>query len=183
MANWNGWVLTEKGRNLQAKVEAGTIMNFTKIKAGDGIIGEREIEKLTDLLQPRNNLKIGSVKALDNGQCKLTSVITNAGMQTGYYLRELGIFAEDPELGSILFAYNYDPAPDYLPAEGGATVVGQEFDIFIAVGTAANVQALIDMSALATLEDVEDRIKQHVQVIDKNGNDTGMKLVVCFTED
>lgn len=183
MANWSGWIVTEKGLSLQAKVEAGAVMNFTKIKTGDGLIGDQAIEKLTDVLQPKQNLGIGSVAALDNGQCRLTSVVTNKGITAGYYMRELGIFAEDPNLGEILFAYNYDPAPDYLPAEGGATVVGQEFEIYIAVSNNAIIQAHLDMSSLASQGDVLNAIKKYVQVLDKNGNDTDMKLAIRFTED
>ena len=40
MPNWNGMILTNKGRVLQAKVEAGETLSLTKLKLGSGIIGE-----------------------------------------------------------------------------------------------------------------------------------------------
>ena len=37
MANWQGFTLTEKGLNLQAKINAGlATLNFTKISIGSG---------------------------------------------------------------------------------------------------------------------------------------------------
>ena len=53
MANWNGWILTKKGRALQAKVETGIELNITKMKLGSGVLPEgQNLEELTDLVKP-----------------------------------------------------------------------------------------------------------------------------------
>ena len=38
MPNWSGLILTQQGRQLQAKVEAGTKLVITKLKLGSGVL-------------------------------------------------------------------------------------------------------------------------------------------------
>lgn len=152
MPNWSGGILTTRGQALQAKVDAGqTTLTFTKMKIGSGVLGSgQSLEDLTDLITPKQNIGISGISASGN-VTTLTGVITNAGVTTGYQVRELGVFATDPTLGEILYSVTIDSAPDYLPPEGGAVVVSSEFNYNIAVSNAANVSATISTSGLVTV--------------------------------
>lgn len=151
MPNWNGTLLTAKGRSLQAKVEAGAAMNITKLKIGDGTLGGGQtVDALTDLLSPKKNLGISALTPLESGVCKITAVVTNAGLTAGFYVRELGIFAQDPDLGEILYAYTADGSPDYLPAEGGTVAVAEELVVQLVFSNAANIKATISLDGLIT---------------------------------
>lgn len=162
MPNWNGMILTNKGRVLQAKVEAGETLSLTKLKLGSGIIGEgQSLETLTDLVSPEQNLGIAEKTALENGLTEIKATITNAGLEEGYYVRELGVFAQDPDEGEILYAVTTDTAPDYLPAQGSATVLSQEFAIYIATSNVNHIEATIDPTALATVGFVNLAINTH----------------------
>lgn len=58
MANWQGFTLTEKGLNLQAKINAGlATLNFTKISIGSG---SNSSSSLTDLVKREKDLTIAS---------------------------------------------------------------------------------------------------------------------------
>ena len=167
MPNWSGLVLTKQGRQLQAKVEAGTQLAITKLKLGSGVLPEsKQLEELTDLVEPKQNVGIATIEAQDNGMCKVSATISNAGLSAGYYVRELGVFATDPDKGEILYLVATDSAPDYLPAEGGATVVSQEFAVYVSAGNTDNVVAEIDAGALATMGYVQLSIKNHNDDID-----------------
>ena len=182
MPNWTGLILTQKGRALQAKVEAGATLNFTKMKTGSGVIpAGQQLESLNDLVAPEQNLGIASTTTTEDGYCQISSVISNAGLETGYYAKELGIFATDPNLGEILYAITTDSAADYFPAEGGATVVSQEFSVFVAISNASTVTVQIDSTALATVGYVQTAIstalKNYVKVVDQLGDiDNGIKI-------
>lgn len=155
-------ILTNKGRVLQAKVEAGETLSLTKLKLGSGIIGEgQSLETLTDLVSPEQNLGIAEKTALENGLTEIKATITNAGLEEGYYVRELGVFAQDPDEGEILYAVTTDTAPDYLPAQGSATVLSQEFAIYIATSNVNHIEATIDPTALATVGFVNLTIDAH----------------------
>ena len=113
MPNWSGLILTKQGRQLQAKVEAGTKLTITKLKLGSGVLQEgKQLEELTDLVEPKQNIGIATIEAQDNGMCKVSATISNAGLSAGYYVRELGVFATDPDKGEILYLIANDSAPD-----------------------------------------------------------------------
>ena len=161
MANWNGLQLTNKGIALQAKVQAGEELVITKLKLGSGIVsGGTDIKTLNDLIEPEQNLGIGAKEAVDD-YCKISSTITNTELEAGYYVRELGVFAQDPDDGEVLYAYTTDGAPDYLPAGGGSTVISQEFSVMIAVNDTDNVSVVIASDTLATMGYVLLQIQQH----------------------
>ena len=161
MANWNGLVMTEKGIALQSKVQAGEVLNITKLKLGSGTLPEEtDIRKLTDLIKPEQNLGIGG-REPNGDYCKISATISNVGLEAGYYVRELGVFAQDPDDGEILYAYTTDGAPDYLPAEGGSTVISQEFSVNIAVSDTDKINVEIDPGALATMGYVQLQVNEH----------------------
>lgn len=163
MPNWNGLVLTKKGQLLQAKVGTGVVLALTKMKLGSGVLPEgTSLEDLTDLVTPEQNVGIASKEVLtDQKICKISATITNVGLSAGYYVRELGVFANDPDDGEILYAVTSDSAPDYLPKEGGSTAVTQEFAVYIAASNASDVNVSIDPGALATMGYVETAIADH----------------------
>lgn len=168
MPNWSGLILTEKGRKLQAKVQAGTQLALTKFKLGSGVLPSgKQLEALTDLVEPQQNVGIATIEAQDNGTCKVSATISNISLEKGYYVRELGVFATDPDEGEILYLLATDSAPDYLPAEGGATAVSQEFAVYVSASNADNVVAQIDAGALATMGYVLLSLHQYVQIKDK----------------
>ena len=161
MANWNGLQLTNKGIALQAKVQAGTELEITKLKLGSGVVPSgTDIKTLTDLITPEQNLGIGGTEAVGD-YCKVSATISNSGLEAGYYVRELGVFAQDPDEGEILYLYATDGAPDYLPAGGGSTVISQEFSVMIAVDDTDNIVVDIDPAALATMGYVQLQIQEH----------------------
>lgn len=163
MPNWNGLVLTKKGQLLQAKVGTGVVLALTKMKLGSGVLPKgTSLEELTDLVTPEQNVGIASKEVLtDQKMCKISATITNVGLSAGYYVRELGVFANDPDDGEILYAVTADSAPDYLPPEGGPTTVSQEFAVYISASNASGVKVSIDPGTLATMGYVEVAIADH----------------------
>lgn len=113
MADWSGAIMTKQGRALEAKVTAGICkLELTKLKVGDG--EPHEIESMTDLAAPKLDIGISSISPTDAGICDIEGVITNAELEKGFYMRELGIYATDPEEGEILYAVATDSHADYL---------------------------------------------------------------------
>jgi hypothetical protein len=152
MPNWSGGILTTKGQALQAKVDAGqTLLTLTKMKIGSGVLPTGQtLQGLNDLVVPEIIVPISAVSAEGN-ITTITGVITNAGLADGFNVRELGVFAQDPTLGEILYSITTDSAPDYFPPEGGSVTVSSEFSYHIAVNNASSVTAVLDSSGLVTV--------------------------------
>lgn len=153
MAEWNGGILTNKGRALAAKVEAGTCkLTLTKMKVGDG--SPATIETMTDLASPQQIIAISSITPSDAGSCDVAGVLTNAELEKGFYIRELGIFATDPDDGEILYAVATAEKADYLQAKGGAAVESIDCHMKIAISSASVVNMTTTLTGLATAEDL-----------------------------
>lgn len=151
MANWQGFTLTEKGLNLQAKINAGlATLNFTKISIGSGSSNS----SLTDLVKREKDLTIASC-TVDGSIVKLVSTLTNTGITKPFKERELGLFATDPNDGEIMFAYMTDTDPDTMPAEGSTTVVSKRMTLNLTFSNTWNVSAVLDSGQLVTFADIK----------------------------
>lgn len=150
MANWQGFTLTEKGLNLQAKINAGlATLNFTKISIGSGSSNS----SLTDLVKREKDLTIASC-TVDGSIVKLVSTLTNTGITKPFKEREFGLFATDPDDGEIMFAYMMDTDPDTMPAEGSTTVVSKRMTLNLTFSNTGNVSAVLDSGQLVTFADI-----------------------------
>ena len=76
-------------------------------------------------------------------------------------MSEIGLFAQDPDKGEILYAYLTDPEPDRMPAESGSVVVSQELTIGMVFSNTGNVSLTVNMGALVTREQLTEAVKQH----------------------
>lgn len=153
MADWSGAIMTKQGRALEAKVTAGICkLELTKLKVGDGEL--HEIESMTDLAAPKLDIGISSISPTDAGICDVEGVITNAELEKGFYMRELGIYATDPEEGEILYAVATDSHADYLQAKGSSTTLSVGLHMQVVITNADSVTAIIDPKGLMTRTDL-----------------------------
>lgn len=158
MSAFGGLVLTTKGRNLQAKAQAGAQLNFTRIGVGDGELAGSSILELNALKHEVKTLNITKLKPLTGGKAAVGGILSNIGLVSGFYWRELGLFAQDPDIGEILYCYgNSGVNAEYIPADGGPDVLEKSIDIISIVGNAAIVTATIEQSLVfATAAELND---------------------------
>ena len=160
MAEWSNATMTDVGADLQAKVNAGkTKLTFTKIKVGSGVNATNPLA-LTDVISSKWETTNFVVKQ----EGKIVSVdtfITNSGITEAFRMSEIGLFAQDPDKGEVLYAYLTDPEPDRMPAEGGSVVVSQELTIGMIFSNTGNVSLTVNMGALVTHEQLTEAVKQH----------------------
>ena len=160
MAEWSNAIMTDVGNALQAKVNAGqTKLTFTKIKVGSGVNATNPLA-LTDVISS----KWETTNIIVKREGKIVSVdtfITNSGIREAFRMSEIGLFAQDPDKGEVLYAYLTDPEPDRMPAEGGSVVVSQELSIGMMFSNTGNVSLTVNMGALVTREQLTEAVKQH----------------------
>lgn len=169
MSAFGGLKFTQFGLNLQAKAQIGTELQYTRIGIGDGHYSG-DILDITNLEHQVLSLPITSL-SVSGGMARIGSALSNQDLQTGFYLREIGIFATDPDEGEILYGYaNAGDFAGYVPPGGGADPVEKEVELITTVGTAANVTAVIDTSVFVTLGELDehaDNTDIHVTPLEK----------------
>lgn len=159
MAEYPSIVLTNAGLDMIAESQAGQNLIFTKLKIGDGLLGEGEsISALTALKSPKLDIPIQGFLNQGNGQVRLRFLVDNSGVPAnqGFFMREVGIYAKIGESGTEkLYAYtNGGNKVDWIP-DKNTPIDAQIFDIFVLIGNASNVTVVIDGSVTyATVDDL-----------------------------
>lgn len=152
--------ITAAGLLVLAKGVAGQQINYTKIVLGDGYLEEGQTPRsLTGVVSPKATVDITKLKINGDGTVTVGGVFTNDQTNDGFYYRELGLYADDPDedVGEVLYCYgNCGDLAEWIPPTGGATIVEKTIDIVTAIGTATNVTAYIPADAYATKEDYEN---------------------------
>ena len=179
MPNWANLMLTKQGKVLQAKAIAGNTLTITKMKLGAGIIPDGvSPEDLTDLIQPKQALGLTAI-SVNGGLAKIQSIVTNAELSEGYYIRECGVFANDPDVGEIMYAIMTDTSPDFLPSASSSVVISEEFSINVVTENMANITAIIDPEGIVTVANArkiaEDKVTEHNEDTEAHPNDFNLK--------
>lgn len=166
MANWYGHSMTAAGQNLIAKVNSRELpLKFTSVKMGSGALGSRTVAALTALIESKLSLDIAETpKRSGTGRWNVTAVYNNSMIQTGFYFREWGIFAQDPDTQSevLVFYANSGDSADFIPAFDGtgsttASYIEERLICAVAVGN-ATVTAVLSSEQYASYDDLQDHI-------------------------
>lgn len=153
---------TDEGKALQAKAQAGTALKFTKMQLGDGELGSQAIAAMTGLVNPLITVGISDVKA-GNNYATVKSNFSNSGLTTGFFWREIGVFAANPEKpndrnSDILYCYaNAGSLAEYIPA-AGSEIIEKIISIPCIIGDAENVSAEVASGIYATQEELKEHI-------------------------
>lgn len=146
MAAFPTMTLTNAGQALQTKVQAGATLTFTRIALGDGQLNGQPISPLTALISQKASVEVDSVRVVDNSTAQASGFFSNADITTGFWWRETGLFAQDPDAGEILYGYtNAGDAGDYIPTVEDTRIEKYIF-CSIAVANATTVDITIPQS-------------------------------------
>jgi phage-related tail fiber protein len=173
--------LTKRGRNLIAKGSAGAEIVFTRFAIGDGNLTGQAIEDLNELIHYRKTVTIGKIKPKETGILSVYGNFSNSE-SGGFYYRELGLFAIDPDLGEILYAYgNAGNMAEYIPLFQ-EELYEKTIILNVYHGNAEQVTAVMDESLVfATKEDVEELASELDYKADKNlGNVSAESFRAAF---
>lgn len=105
MAAFPKMTLTNVGQALQTKVLAGAKLTFTRIALGDGQLNGQPISPLTNMIHQTASVPVDSVRVVSSNTCQASGFFSNADIAAGFKWRETGLFAQDPDVGEILYGY------------------------------------------------------------------------------
>lgn len=97
-------VITKKGLALLAKLPQGTALEITGAKTGTGSVDISSLQDQASVTSPKQTLTIQNVSYQEDGKCSLIMSVTNDGVLSSYTIMQVGVFANDPDEGEILFS-------------------------------------------------------------------------------
>lgn len=149
-------ITTKKGQALNAKMIAGTgPVRFTKVCTSDAAYAMNELENLHTLEGIRQTGIPTKIARTNEVGVKIETVFSNFDLKTGYYIRTLGLFANDPDEEEILYAAAVSVSDQgYMPAYNGITSTAAYINLIYAVGNAHNVSLNVDPGCFATIGDL-----------------------------
>ena len=170
MAKFDDLTITNNGLDMIALSQSGAKLIFTKIKLGDGQIGDNDVMKLTDIINERMISQISSIEAKGEGQVAIKFTVDNSELTSGFFVREIGIFAKINEGGEEkLYAYtNAGNYTNYL-ADNKTPIDAIITKIDLAIGNATDINFTVDKSIVyVSLEDLETNLQKHNSNIDSH---------------
>lgn len=158
--SYYGFAVTDKGRALIAKLVAGKQLELSRIMVGSGQCpDDTEPRELLDLVEPVAaatstvpNYDGASVQMIVEYRSDL-----NGGLEHGFWLREFGIYAYDPDEGEVLIYYGcLGDYPQWVSAASKTGVDVRRFPVCIVIGDDSGVNVDYNCEAWMTAEDVEE---------------------------
>ncbi|WP_207669389.1 hypothetical protein [Dehalobacter sp. 14DCB1] len=143
-------VVTTAGAALLAGI-SGHIFNFTKAQCGSGTVAVEALASQVAVTGMVKNLSITAVSHTDN-IAKLRLQLTNASVETGFDLHQIGIFAKlDTDPTDVLFMIIQADTPDYIPAAAESPNFVNDYVVNVFVGNEATIEGNIDLAAYVTI--------------------------------
>ena len=164
MGAFKSAVITTKGQALLAKVVAGTTkLEFTKIKVSEQKLSG-DLASLTGIGTIKQEEKVASVVRQNGANVKVSASFSNETLGSGYYVRNIGLYANDPQDGEILYSISVadesTATADWMPPFNGIGVSSLLVNLVTAVSNASSVEVTVDPSAGATVAQITNLQEQ-----------------------
>lgn len=155
MSEFRQLIITNKGQSLMAKLIAGKAnVTFTKVAASATTYNDSQIPALTALSNIKQQVAVSKVTRINSIAVQVDAAMENSALTTGYYMNSIGLYANDPDDGEILYAVAGANVGAYMPPYNGITVSGAYLKLVTTVSNASNVSMTVDPAAVATVGDI-----------------------------
>ena len=177
MGAFKSAVITKKGQALLAKVVAGkTKFNFTSIKTSETAL-TGDLASKTGIGTVKQTAQVASIIRQNDSNVKVSASFSNSGLSAGYYVRNIGLYATDPDEGEICYSISVadesTATADWMPPYNGIGVSSLLVDLVTAVSNASSVNVTVDPTASATVS----------QIVDLQGQIDDVRTFVGYEED
>lgn len=159
---WENSTLTNKGIALQAKSIVGESINITAVKTGSGSVENYNLKEQTEVSNIEQTLSILDVNLLSDDvyTAKLQVLLLNNDISESYNLRQIGIYANDPDEGEILFAIAQSTEAYKIPSKSESPGFSLSWSFYFNLSSETNITATIDPEGLVTIKLLEEKLSK-----------------------
>lgn len=131
--------MTTLGLKLLAKQQLGVTPVITRAVAGSGYVDPDDLASQTEVLEPVGEMEFGPRTLVDGQYVSLTLRLIGDQAEENKQIRLVGVFAQDPDEGEILYDILLFTEPQTLPCAEANYGVAEALDvqIYLAFSNAA----------------------------------------------
>lgn len=158
---WSNTVITNKGIALLTKLTQGHTLNITIAEVGTGFVTPGLLAGLTSVTSPVQTLEFKPVSYPEDGVCAIPVVLRNDKLATGYKATQIGVYAEDPDDGKILFFIAQSVEADkgiYVPSAEEMAGYSAEWTFYLRYGQADGVKVVVDPTSAVSRAEMESYV-------------------------
>lgn len=164
MKEFEKTVITNKGNGLIAEAIAGKKIEFTKLATGCGTyIESEELANITSLKNKKQEFLFTVNEKISENGILLTAVISNVGLESGYWITEVGILGklQDSE-EEVLYAINTaeEEKAYFLPPYNGLVTTEIELSCYLTIKQDNILKIAVGDLVDILLNDIEEEKKR-----------------------
>lgn len=156
MAEFTKLKITEAGKELlNEEVLSPEAMEFTRIGLSEHVYEEAELgslEGLEEICQWNSIRKV----TVEKDVVVVDFIVNNEGLEKGYFIRTMGLYARMGEGEEILFASAAETSGGCYMPKHSETITSVEIKLRLRLDNVEKVKLVVDTGGLATLGDVLD---------------------------
>jgi phage-related tail fiber protein len=165
VADFGKFRITNDGLDLEYKAQAGKELKFSKFVLGDGNYSGaiKELKKLVNPIMEVDIKRLNVQTLSTNKKVQIGFNLDTNEITTGFYLREIGLYAIDPDTQSevLVFYGNSGETADYIASNTSTTVSEKLIDLELYISDVENITAVIDNSLVFVTEEEFNKITQN----------------------
>lgn len=162
---WENTIVTTKGMTLLSRMTTGSNITITKALIGSGYVNPTLLPSQTGVSSSKQEATFKSVKYPEPGKCAVTCSINNHDLAVGYTARQIGVYANDPVDGEVLFfiaQVSNSESGIVVPSETEMGSYNAEWKFTFQYGQADGVNVTVDPAAAVTQTAMEAYVAEVV---------------------
>lgn len=163
--SWNSSAYTTLGSSMLTEALSGKRMTFTRAVGGAGTVQASELPNATEVADQKQSLILASSEMTGEGDdvaYKIKIQISNNGLQQGYTLHQIGIYAklDDSDSDALAVIFQDDHGFEIQP-EAAMNNFLMEFFGVLAISNTAQIYLTADPNTIATEKWVREILAKH----------------------
>lgn len=163
--SWNSSAYTALGSSMLTEALSGKRMTFTRAVGGAGTVQASELPNATEVADQKQSLILASSEMTgegDDAAYKIKIQISNNGLQQGYTLHQIGIYAklDDSDSDALAVIFQDDHGFEIQP-EAAMNNFLMEFFGVLAISNTAQIYLTADPNTIATEKWVREILAKH----------------------
>ena len=135
--------VTKKGYNLLAEsIATKKPVTFTKVIIGDGDDNGLNIDTMTNVVSEKLTLPVHDGQKDGDGQYLVTAILSNSTVETGFFPKEVALFAKCGDGEEILYSYSNGGNNVGLIPDKNTPINSEIYNIRTKIGNATNITFL-----------------------------------------